>query len=335
MKTEKGYSRTSVLISVSALAAALVIPTATQAQVTLTANDAAGTSSFNAAGHWSSAAPPASGSTYSTVGYLLRGPSSGTSYTFAGDGLTVGGGNGGGTQPFSPVTANNNALLFKVNGQSLTINNLTLDGAQIRDGLGDGNTAILNGSIAVTANGGAFMAQDTNIINSSISGSSILYIGDNGSGNADRVIVFTSASSTFTGSIMMTNTHASVNYSRLMFAPGAIMNFNIGANGINNSIFGQGSLTLGGNFAFNLASADNTLGDSWLIVDQVNLSVTYGGTFLVNGFTQNGTVWDDFANGVDYEYNTANGILSVVPEPGVCGLGLMAGAMLLRFRRKR
>ena len=37
--------------------------------VTLTANDAAGVSSFNTAGNWSSGAAPAGGSAYNTAGY--------------------------------------------------------------------------------------------------------------------------------------------------------------------------------------------------------------------------------------------------------------------------
>ena len=334
---------------VLALLGIMAVLTAAHAQVVMTANDANGaTTSFNGAGNWSPAGAPSAGSTYSTVGYLIRGPSVAGSYTFAGDSLTVGGGSGGasGGAAFltssSIVTPNNNALLFKATGETLTVANLILDGAQIRDGNGNGNWAALNGNITVTANGGAFMAQDTNIINSAISGSGPIYIGDNGNGSSTRVIVFTSGSSTFNGNIVFNNTHTSAAYSLLTFAPGSLMNFTIGANGVNNNITGisgsgtSGTLTLNGNFNFNLAGADNTIGDSWDIVDP-SVTTTYGGTFAVNGFTQNGSLWDDIANGVDYEYNQGDGLLSVVPEPStfvLAGLGF-ASLALIRARRRQ
>lgn len=308
----------------------LAMPTGSLAQIVMTANDALNTSSFNAAGTWNNGLAPAAGSTYTTAGFLLRGPSSGAGpYVFAGDSLTVGGPLGSGATPFSPTTANNNALIFKVSGQTLTVNNLILDGGQIRDGNGNGNYTFLNGNIFVTANGGAFMAQDTNFINSAISGSSIIYIGNNGNGSAQRVIFFTSPSSTFNGNIWLTNTVGVAN-SRLAFAPGSIMNFSIGANGVNNHIFGNGTLELGGNFNFDLTGADNTLGNSWSIVDQVNSAVSYDGTFAVNGFTQNGLLWDDpIGNGNQFQYDMGTGFLSVVPIPEPSVLSLMGGLGLL------
>ena len=145
------------IVTVLTAGIGLAMPAVSHAQVVMTANDASGTSSFNAAGSWSPAGAPAAGSTYSTAGFLLRGPASGTSYTFAGDALTVGGGGG---NPYNlNGTPNNNALLFKVNGQTLTINNLILDAGCVRDGNGSGNFATLAGNITITANGGQFLCQ--------------------------------------------------------------------------------------------------------------------------------------------------------------------------------
>jgi len=334
-----------------ALLGIMAVLTAAHAQVTLTAGDASGSSSYNAAGHWSSGLAPAAGSTYDTEGYLLRGPSSGTGpYVFAGDSLTVGTGSGqnpGGSAFLAStgiVTPNNNGLIFKVNGQTLTVNNLILDGAQIRDGNTDGNNGYLNGNIYVTANGGAFMAQETNWIGSAITGVGPIYIGDNGDGDARRVIIFTSTFN-ISGNLIFNNTHTSANYSRATFAPGSVLTFTIGANGVNNQITGisgsgtSGTLQLNGNLNFNLAGADNTVGDIWDIVDP-SVTTTYGATFAVNGFTQNGSLWDDpIGNGDQYEYNTATGVLTVdgVPEPStfiLAGLGL-AGLALVRARRRQ
>jgi hypothetical protein len=299
----------------------------------MTANDASGTSSFNAAGSWSPAGAPAAGSTYSTGGFLLRGPASGTSYTFAGDALTVGGGGG---NPYNlNGTPNNNALLFKVNGQTLTINNLILDAGCVRDGNGSGNFATLAGNITITANGGQFLCQETNFITSKIMGSGLMIIGDNGNTDVRRVSIFTSGASTFNGSIWFTNTAADPNRSRAIWDTTSILNFVIGANGVNNNIAGVGTAIFNGAFNFDLTGADTTLGDSWNIVNVS--SSTYGSTFSVTGFTQNGTLWDNpIGNtGNEFEYNPATGILSVNPVPEPSTLSLMGGLGLLGFVLRR
>ncbi len=329
--------RSHALLSSLALTAALGLPAVSQAQVVLTANDSLGTSSFNSAGGWSPAGVPTAGSTYSTMGYLLRSPTAAGNYTFAGDSLTVGGGSGGGT--YSTSTANNNALIFKANNVNLTVNNLILDGSQIRDGLSDNNTVSLNGNLQVAANGGAFMNQCLITINSVISGSGNIYIGDNGNGSAGRATIFTSAANTFAGNIIFNNTHASAGYSRLTLAGGSLMNFMIGANGINNGISGIGTLTLDGSFKIDLTGAATTIGDSWTLVDQSAATVSYGSTFSVNGFTDlGGGLWETTVNGALYEYNTASGLLSVVPVPepsSIALIGMGIAGIIAGVRRKK
>ncbi|HOD80622.1 MAG: Autotransporter-associated beta strand repeat protein [Planctomycetes bacterium ADurb.Bin126] len=82
--------------------------------VTLTATDAGGSTSFNAAGHWDSGAAPASGNDYFTSSYVLRTPTSGA-HTFAGDSLTI---DAGGT------------LAWKTTGL-ITVNDLILNGGML------------------------------------------------------------------------------------------------------------------------------------------------------------------------------------------------------------
>lgn len=325
-------NRINTLGAISALALAAA-PVA-HAQYVMTNSDALGNSSFNSAGTWSSGAAPVAGSTYTTDGYLLRSPSSGSAYTFAGDSLTIG--DGSGAAVFSTVTANNNALIFKTASQTLTVNNLIANGSQIRDGLGNGQWAALDGNITVLSGGVAFIAQDTNIINSTLAGTGTIYIGDNGNGSSQRVIEFTSGLNTFTGNFVFNNTHSSAAYSVAWFTSGSLMNFDIGANGVNNGISGQGTLELSGNFAFNLTGAANAIGDSWDIVDSTT-TATYDPTFDVLGFTQSGTLWDDTVNGADYEFNEMTGQLTVVPEPStlaISGLGGLMGCVFMLRRRK-
>ncbi|MGH8022845.1 MAG: hypothetical protein ACRED1_04650, partial [Limisphaerales bacterium] len=298
----------------ASILAIVTFPAASQAQYYLTANDSIGTSSFNAAGHWTSGAAPSPGNTYTTEHWLLRSPASSGSYIFQGDSLTIGGTDGtAGVNPFSESTPNNDSLIFKASAVTLTVTNLILDGGAVRDGNGDGQYTYLDGNLYVTTNGGAFMAQDSNIINSAISGPGPIYIGDNGNGNAQRVIIFTSGSSTYNGSIILNPQGGTPGRSRLTLAPGSIMNFTIGLNGTNNSISGGGTLSANGAWNINLAGADNTIGDAWTI-NGAATNTTYGPTFSINGFSQEASdtnLWNDFANGVLYEYNQTNGQLTV------------------------
>ena len=67
------------------------------ANITMTATDAGGTTSFNTAGHWSNLAAPSAGNAYVVSGatvnsIVLRTPnptSSGNNYIFAGDSLSI------------------------------------------------------------------------------------------------------------------------------------------------------------------------------------------------------------------------------------------------------
>jgi hypothetical protein len=331
----------SILRSLPLLALALTAPVIGHAAtVSMTASDGLGTSSFNAAGTWSPAGAPTSGNDYTTLGFLLRSPSASGSYTFAGDSLTVGGGSGGGT--YDPTNANNNALIYKAANTTLTVNNLILDGSQIRDGLATNNTIFLNGNINVTANGGTFVNQAILTVNSAISGTGLITIGNNGSGEAGRATHFASASSTFTGNIQLNGSAAG--NARLIFDDNSLMNFSIGSNGINNAITAgsgkAGTLTLNGDFKFDLSGAGTTLGDSWTIIGS-SLTTTYGSTFSVQNFTQDvisTNLWTSTSGGIDYQYDTTTGTLSVtaVPEPWQYSLALVGlVGVVIAMRRRR
>jgi autotransporter-associated beta strand protein len=109
--------------------------------VTLTANDPSGTSSFNTAGKWSDGLAPSPGKTYATSAFGLRTPGGGT---FAGDSLSVDAGGGLGYSGS--------------NSGTITVNNLILNGGRIITGT-NGHTFGLAGSI--TANTGTTNTFDT------------------------------------------------------------------------------------------------------------------------------------------------------------------------------
>jgi autotransporter-associated beta strand protein len=124
------------------------------ASVTLTNSDAVGASSFNNIGQWSSGAAPNAGQTYETFNHTLRTPASVGSFAFGGASLKLTGG----------------TLLYKGTASStITVNNLTLDGAAVQHA-GSG-TFTLAGNITVTTNGGTINGVNgINTLSASLSG---------------------------------------------------------------------------------------------------------------------------------------------------------------------
>ncbi|MCA9234821.1 MAG: hypothetical protein KDA44_05095 [Planctomycetales bacterium] len=291
------------------------------ATVSMTAGDGFGTSSFNSAGQWNNAAAPSAGNDYFNATFLLRTPSAGNaSFTFGGDSLTI-------TGSGLAAGVNNEALMFKGSGVGavITVDNLTIDGGQLRHGQGDADSFSLAGNLAIGANGANFATQGEMIVSSAISGSSTIRVLDSGNAGTARHITLTSGANTFTGNIELFG--QANDRARLILADDANLNFVIGANGVNNSVFGTGTATFDGDFLLDLSGASSNFGDSWTLASAGSQS--FGSTFTVPGFAFNGgSVW---VNG-SYQFNQATGVLSVVPEPATallaaCGVALAIGAV--------
>jgi hypothetical protein len=315
-------------LGASALVAASLATAASAANVTLTADDGFGTSSFNAAGTWSNAAPPAAGNQYDNASFLLRTPADGNSYTFGGDALTI-------TSTAALGADLNDALMYKGTATStLTVNNLTFNGGALRHGNNENQIFTLAGNaLTVGASGMAVHVQGPLTVTSPVSGSGPIRIMADGSDDARRVFELASPSNTYTGSIELTNP----TQARFHLAGTSVLDFVIGASGTSNRIFGSGGVVaLDGKFNFDLAAAGTTPGDTWQIVDNATLTETFGPSFAVNGFTDNGDdTWSTQANGATYTFSESTGALTASPVPEPTALTLLALAPLALTRRRR
>jgi autotransporter-associated beta strand protein len=122
----------------------------------------------------------------------------------------------------------------------------------------------------------------------------------------------------------------------LLLPDNSQMLFTIGADGVNNGIGGSGTLTANGDFVFDLTGAGATAGNSWTIVDAASLTESFGATFSVASFTDNGdNTWSKQSGAVTYIFDETTGGLSVIPEPatiGMLGLGALVTLVLRRMR---
>ena len=235
-------------------------------------------------------------------------------------------------------------------GVTLNAGTLVLDGA---------NNNLINDSEAFTTNGGTFDLNGKTETVALITGSSGAVI-RNGNASAATLTVSGTTNATFagtitdgTGSLNLVkdgtgtqtlegiNTYSgntTVNGGTLILADNAGLEFTIGANGVNNSILGTGTVTLNGDFTFDLAGAGTTFGDSWTIVNVTTLTETFGSTFSVAGWTESANIWTTTNAGTDYEFREATGVLQVVPEPStlaLLGIGLAGTLCGLRRSRRR
>ena len=327
---ESNHRSNSALFGL-ALATVLAVPAVSQAvTVNLTASDGFGDSSFDSSApqndsnvpNWGNGAFPTAGNDYVVDGsYRLRTPADGGVYTFAGDSLTI---------QNSGAANSQFGLSFKGAGSSgsITINNLILGtGGQINAINGGNDVFNLYGNLNIAGDSSLYAKQGPINIYSDIGGSAQITIP--ASDVSGDELSFLSSANTFKGNI--------INNGRFTLGTGANLNFVIGSSGVNNNFSdgaGQQHAIFDGDFVFDLSGASTTFGDSWQVIDTA--SATYfGSTFGVQGFTDQGSgIWTGSANGAEYQFDTAGGTLSVVPEPASATL-LVAGALGLMAVARR
>ncbi|MES2660141.1 MAG: hypothetical protein V4689_16075 [Verrucomicrobiota bacterium] len=285
------------------------------ASINMNADDANTTpysSSFDTGLHWVGGGVPAAGNDYFNANFLLRTPTTVTpAYTFGGNSLTI-------TSDSALAVNLSDALMFKglfTGNTTITINNLTINGGNLRQADNDDSTFTLAGNgLTVGPLGMGVHIQGPTVISAPVGGSGIIRIVDNGSNAAGRILHFSNAANTFTGNVEL----PTANRSRFQVNAGSNFNFVIGAPGVNNTITGAGSAAFNGAFNLDLTAASTAVGSSWTLVAATTLAETYDAAFTIPTFTSDAGVagarlWTKSISGSTfYRYNEATGVLSVI-----------------------
>lgn len=108
--------------------------------------------------------------------------------------------------------------------------------------------------------------------------------------------------------------NTTVSAGSLVLADDAGLKFVIGANGVNNKVTGSGTATLQGDFTLDLTGANQTVGNSWTLVDATSKS--FSNTFTVVGFTQASDVWTKVEGSNKWTFTEATGILTLTANSG-------------------
>jgi hypothetical protein len=287
-------------------------PTVSAAVITLNANDTSGIRSYNAAGNWSNSLAPSAGNDYSVSGRILYGPGTQGTHIFAGNSLTL--------------TSGGLLVANAANGQTLQVNNLTLNGGSLNNFSG---AAVFSGTMTLIGSANTFRVTTTRgavTISAKIMGTGGVIIAADGPTSVPQLSI--TNSNTFSGGTTLSN-----------YVP--VVATSDGA-------FGSGFVRiLGGTLTLQSGVTNDYIGDSstlflasGLAAGSVNLA--YSGADAIgqlsfdNGATfANSGTWGAVGSGATYESAifTGSGFLNVVPEPST--VALIAAAVLVPLATRR
>jgi fibronectin-binding autotransporter adhesin len=231
---------------------------------------------------------------------------------------------------------------------TISAGTLKLDGASgnvIPDGTGKGNVSLTGtldmNSKSETINGLSGLGTVDNLTGIGAT----LTVGNNGATSTFDGVIQNAAGTlglTKTGIGTLTlggiNTYTgdtTVSDGTLNLNDDAGFKFVIGASGTNNKVTGTGTVSLAGDFTFDLSGAAPE--GSWTIVDTGTLTETFTSSFTVAGFTDNADdTWSTMVGSSTYTFSETNGLLTaVIPEPTSGTMVLGGLGMLLAWQNGR
>lgn len=237
-------------------------------------------------------------------------------------GLTLGdGGSAAGTVNLNGGTVRTNRI---VSGGSTSTQHLNLNGGTIVAKSDEGNM-IAGSKLVVDLQAGG-VTIDSNGFDVGIS-VPLSGVGSLTKTGANQLKLL--GANTYTGDTI-------INDGILSLIEGGTLTFDIGADGVNNQITGDGGgiVNLFGKLNFNLANAASQ--GMWNIIDTTNLAgANFGANFAVDGWTNAGSnVWTMNTGSTFYSFNGGNGILTAVPEPGSLAMAFAGLGLAVVFRRR-
>jgi autotransporter-associated beta strand protein len=269
------------------------------ANISLTADDGSGTSSFNSTGHWSNGAAPDATNNYFTSTWLLRSPADSSSYTFGGGSLSI--------------DLGGRFLMKGTGGQIVTVTNLIMNGglADYANSDADNNMKILAGRITLATGTTSYfgavsgIGSETLIITAPIQGGGNIQIaGPAVNGGSDNGTVQFAGTNTYTGNTTVAggtlalSGNGSLVSSNISVSTGATLDVS-GQNSpvlaVGQSLFGGGSIKGNLTTAIKCGIYPGTNGAAGMLTLNNSLTMAVGSTLNLD-LSTSGTSGNDLLN---------------------------------------
>jgi hypothetical protein len=177
--------------------------------------------------------------------------------------------------------------------------------------LGGFNQTLAGVTQSVSANAGSIITNSGGSDSTLTTTGTSTYIGviTNGPTNkvalnvASGALTLGGVNNTFTGNITVSG--------GLTLADNAQLRFTPGPNTLVNSIGGNGTVNLDGDFVIETAGATVANGNTWTLVNVGTLTETFGATFSVVGFTESANVWTKVEGTNTWTFSEATGVLTL------------------------